>query len=213
MMIKTNVKKLVYQNVIFMINLLATLNNFIKELLSSHHMKSEKLIFDLLDKITLRYVNHISTIASQICTERGKKTLNVDHVIDALKQMQFDNHIKKLSSELDLTACQNEEKQVVEDVQEMKELINKQKKKSKKKKKHHEFNDEMVNEQLELFERSRMENLPSLMPQNSFLFESSEVIQSGNALILPNNKKMRLDQIEQDLFQTNKNKTEEVDFD
>lgn len=155
-------------------------------------------------------------MASKICAEKGKKTLNVDHVIEALKQMNFDLHIKKLTSEADFSECQNEEKGksvVIDDSQGVKDLINKKKKKKNKKWKH-EFNEDDVNEQMELFEKSKQENLQNyLNSQSSFNnFESGIGVQSGNGLLLPNNKKMRLDQMESELFQ-NKVNNDEVDFD
>ncbi len=186
--------------------LLATLANFIKEILTEQNMKSEKSIYDLLDKITTKYVNHVSNIASEICTEKGKKTLNVDHVIQALKKMNFDNHIKKLTSELDLSALQNEDKkEMIEDAQEMKDLINQQKKKSRKRKRQIEFTEEMANEQMTLFAKAKMDNLQSLMSQNS-----QELHTDNNGLKLNGNKKMRIDEAE--IF-VSQNKNEEEDFD
>jgi len=81
-------------------------------------------------------------------------------VIQALKVMNFDSHIKKLTSELDLSSLQNEDKskEIIEDAQEMKDLINQQKKKNKKKKKHFEFTEEMANEQLILFAKAKMDH-------------------------------------------------------
>ena len=136
------------------------MTNFIKEILSAQNAKCEKSIYDLLDKITTKYVNKISNIASQICTEKGKKTLNVEHVIEALRQMNFEDHIKKLSSELDLSSCSNEDKvkEIFEDSQEMKDLINQQKKKAKKRKRNIEFTEEMANEQLILFAKAKLDH-------------------------------------------------------
>lgn len=136
------------------------MTNFIKEILSAQNAKCEKSIYDLLDKITTKYVNKISNIASQICTEKGKKTLNVEHVIEALRHMNFEDHIKKLSSELDLSSCSNEDKvkEIFEDSQEMKDLINQQKKKAKKRKRNIEFTEEMANEQLILFAKAKMDH-------------------------------------------------------
>ena len=58
--------------------------------------------------------------------------------------MNFEDHIKKLSSELDLSSCNNEDKakEIFEDAQEMKDLINQQKKKAKKRKRNIEFTEE-----------------------------------------------------------------------
>lgn len=104
--------------------------------------------------MTIRYVNHISEVASRICNERGKKTLNVDHILDALKQIGFDSHIKKLQSELDFNQSHEAQELGHGNTQEMKERINK-KKKTKKKKEKFEISEEMIEEQKRLFEESR----------------------------------------------------------
>ena len=39
---------------------IATLSNFIKEILTSHNMKCEKQMFDLLDKITTKYAKYFT---------------------------------------------------------------------------------------------------------------------------------------------------------
>ncbi len=167
-----------------------------------------------------------------MCTEKGKKTLNVDHVIQALKLMNFENHIKKLTLELDLTACQNEEKgkEIIEDAQEMKDLINQQKKKNKKKKRPIEFTEEMANEQLNLFASANImmavgdsrngsngingnHHTSSEVQSNITDKSSDKFLQDSNYKKVNGNKKMRLDQIENDLFAFTKHKSEEIDFD
>ncbi len=168
-------------------------------------------------------MNKISNIASQICTEKGKKTLNVEHVIEALRHMNFEDHIKKLSSELDLSSCNNEDKvkEIFEDAQEMKDLINQQKKKTKKRKRNIEFTEEMANEQLILFAKAKMDhdfkafNPNQPMPNN---FDGGNNINNGNILnaagdtnILYANRKSIMEKFGGDLF-TSENKNEE-DFD
>lgn len=165
----------------------------------------------------IRYVNHISNVASLICAEKGKKTLNVDHVIEALKRMNFESHIKKLTSELDLSAIEKEENasELVQQKssQEMKDLINKQKRKVKKRKKNHDFDEDMVQEQLKLFEQSKLESLQEMNQSYYHNFLSIDNNLKSNALMTGNNKKMRLDQIEMDLFAKDQNnKQEEEDF-
>lgn len=162
-------------------------------------------------------MNHISNVASLICAEKGKKTLNVDHVIEALKRMNFDPHIKKLTSELDLSAIEKEENAnelvLQKSSQEMKDLINKQKRKVKRRKKHRDFDEDMVQEQLKLFEQSKIESMQE-MNQNYYnnIFPG-EAHLKGNSLHLSNNKKMRIDQIEMDLFaKESNNNHEEEDF-
>jgi hypothetical protein len=146
--------------------------------------------------------------------------------------MNFENHIKKLTSELDLSACQNEEKgkEIIEDAQEMKDLINQQKKKNKKKKRPIEFTEEMANEQLNLFASANImmavgdsrngtngvngNHYASKDVQSSFNGKTSDIfLQDSNSMRVNGNKKMRLDQIENDLFAFTKNKNEEIDFD
>lgn len=174
-------------------------------------MKSEKSFFDLIDKITLRYVNHVSNIASQICGEKGKKTLNVDHVIEALKRMNFTSHIKLLTSELDLSAIQKEESGIdliVQNTQEMKDLINKRKKKNKKRKR--SFDEEMELEQQKLFEQSKIDNMQIL----SNNYYSNILNPENNVRNIQNvNQTLLLDQIGNDLFNVSQNNNEEEDFD
>ena len=107
----------------------------------------------------------------------------------------FDSHIKKLTSELDL---ENDDKgkELIEDAEEMKELINQQKKVSKKKKRAIEFTEEMANEQMKLFANANM-MMSSL---------------SGEELRVNGNKKMRIEGNQEEIFK-NEGKDEEVDFD
>ena len=112
--------------------------------------------------------------------------------------MNFDSHIKKLTSELDL---ENEEKgkEIIEDAQEMKELINQQKKINKKKKRPIEFTEEMVDEQMKLFASANM-----MMSSSTVEIQQEEIRANGN-------KKMRLD--EEEIFAQSGDKNEEIDFD
>ena len=155
-------------------------------------------------------MNKISNIASQICTEKGKKTLNVEHVIEALRQMNFEDHIKKLSSELDLSACNNEDKvkEIFEDAQEMKDLINQQKKKTKKRKRNIEFTEEMANEQLILFAKAKMDHDFKVGGNNT---NGNNPDNTVNSNIHAMDTKIVLEKFGEDLF-TSDNKNEE-DFD
>jgi hypothetical protein len=188
---------------------LATLSSFIKEILFLQNIKSEKSLVDIIDKIStkyvtskFRYINHISNIASKICTDKGKKTLNVDHVIEALTQMDFNNHIKLLTSELDLSQMKEDDVEgVLKSSTDMKELINKQKRPRKQKPKY-EYNEDDINLQMELFEKSKMESLQQFMNSQSENYYEME----GGV------KKRRIDQCEKDLFEKNKN-DQELDFD
>ena len=148
--------------------------------------------------------------------------------------MNFDNHIKKLTSELDLSSLQNEEKnkEIIEDAQEMKDLINQQKKKNKKKKKHFEFTEEMANEQLNLFAKANMmmtsssNNIIEEVEEYAALEDEGqrEIVNEVNQINQTNfnssslrkngNKKMKLDHNFDEIFEaTSINKNEEVDFD
>jgi len=153
--------------------------------------------------------------------------LNVDHIIEALKLINFDSHIKKLQAELDLDALQNEDANnlikkdsnaIIEDSMGMKDLINK-KRKSKKEKKTFEFTEDLLNEQMELFEKSKMENMQNYLYEgvsvNNISNSTGKIINSGEALLLDNNKKLKLDIIERDLFakKNKKDSLQEINFD
>lgn len=114
--------------------------------------------------------------------------------------MKFDKHIKMITNELDLNAQKNEENEKYEDEMEVKDLIIKQKKKSKKRKRTPEFNEDMANEQELLFEQAKM---------NMILLQrtSEEVLRNDET------NKMRLEQIEKDLFESKNDEEEDVDFD
>jgi hypothetical protein len=147
-----------------------------------------------------------------ICTEKGKKTLNVDHVIEALKQLGFDSHIKLLSSELDLSDLQNEDRKdvVIENSLDMKDLINKQKKRRKNKKKP-EYNEDDEKEQLKLFEQSKIQNLQNyLNGQQEEVFISDGNLRTAGGII--GNKKQCFDDLGEYIV-ANTNKEEELDFD
>ena len=68
----------------------------------------------------------MSSLGSQIYSTKGKKTLNIEHILEARKAMNFNNHIKALMKEL-LELRMSEEK--YEDHSNMKKLINRNKKK------------------------------------------------------------------------------------
>ena len=76
------------------------LNNFLKEILSKNKVRGDKNIIPMLDSISRFYVNYLSSFGSKICIESGKKTLNIEHVIEALKQMNFNKHIDLLVKDL-----------------------------------------------------------------------------------------------------------------
>lgn len=152
-------------------------------------------------------------MASQVCTEKGKKTLNVDHVIQALKQLNLDSHIKKMSSELDISAVNNEEKmkELTANAKDMKNLINK-KKIQKIKKKAYQYDEAAAKEQEEMLRKAEL-NVASLYSQQSQEIPSSGInLEEGGSLKTENNKKMRLESIEEELFAKG-NIQEEENFD
>jgi histone H3/H4 len=115
----------------------STLNNFIKEVLQQNKVKGDKSIYTLLDKITIRYVKYVSTLGCQICATKGKKTLNIEHILEALKTMNFTKHIKSLTKEPYLKEMEKDDEVEdfrYEDNMNVKQLINKKKKRQKKNK-------------------------------------------------------------------------------
>ena len=117
----------------------STLWNFIKEVLVQNQVKGEKNIYPLIDKISLTYINYLSSLGFQICSNNGKKTLNIEHILEALKTMNFNKHIKLLTSELSIKEMENDEKEEkemdvkYEDNMYVKQLINRKKKSNKRK--------------------------------------------------------------------------------
>lgn len=111
-----------------------------------------------MDKITIKYINYISQISSDICNESGKKTLNINHIIEALKKLGFESHIKLLQGELNLDVTEEVDDLKQDDMDEMKERINQKKRKKRDKKKNDiEFDEDLKREQMKLFEQSRIE--------------------------------------------------------
>lgn len=160
--------------------------------------------------------------ASEICTSNGKKTLNIDHIIEALKEIKFDNHIRKLQCELDFSALENEENNLIkkesvtnlEDSVGMKDLINK-KRKNKKEKKNFEFTEDLLNEQMKLFEKSKMQNMQSHLTKTGINGNGSlNNLKNGEDYLLKeNSKKLKLENMEKNLFAEERNNEEEQDFD
>jgi hypothetical protein len=144
----------------------SSLQSFLKGFLSDKKIRGDKNIVPMLDKISRLYVYHISSLGAKICTDCGKKTLNLEHVFEALKTLKFDEHIEKLvkdvkdinNGEIDtLKYDQLEEEQKKENAN-LKQLINKKKKRGGRKKKYFENEDErakMKAEQEKMFEEAR----------------------------------------------------------
>jgi len=153
----------------------STLWNFIKEVLTQNQVKGEKNIYPLIDKISLTYINYLSSLGFQICSKNGKKTLNIEHILEALKTMNFNKHIKLLTSELSIKEMENEDKAEekeleikYEDHMNVKKLLNKKKKTSKRKRPYETQEDleELAREQREMFEQARLEQMNEQMNEH-----------------------------------------------
>ena len=141
----------------------SSLHSFVKEILTKNKVRGDKNIIPMLDKISRLYVTHISSFGAKICTDCGKKTLNLEHILEALKQMKFKKHIDRLvkdikNGEIDSSKYdQLEEDKKIEN-KNLKQLINKKKKRGGRKKKCFEDEnerDEMKKLQEEMFEEAR----------------------------------------------------------
>ncbi len=150
----------------------STLSNFIKEILIENHVKGEKTIYPLIEKISLTYINYLSSLAFQICSNNGKKTLNIEHILEALKTMNFNKHIKLLTSELSIKEMENDEKEELEikyeDNMNVKQLINRKKKSNKRKRGYESKEDleELARAQREMFEQARLEQMNQELNEN-----------------------------------------------
>jgi hypothetical protein len=153
----------------------STLWNFIKEVLTQNQVKGEKNIYPLIDKISLTYINYLSSLGFQICSKNGKKTLNIEHILEALKTMNFNKHIKLLTSELSIKEMENEDKLEekeleikYEDHMNVKQLINRKKKTNKRKRPYETQEDleELAREQREMFEQARLEQMNEQMNEH-----------------------------------------------
>ena len=152
----------------------STLWNFIKEILIQNQVKGEKNIYPLIDKISLSYINYLSSLGFQICSKNGKKTLNIEHILEALKTMNFNKHIKLLTNKLSIKELENdeiEEKELeikYEDNMNVKQLINRKKKSNKRKRAYENKEDleELAREQREMFEQARLEQMNQELNEN-----------------------------------------------
>jgi hypothetical protein len=140
-------------------------------------MKIEKQSIELLEKLTVKFISFLSNKSSEICIESGKKTLAVSHVVEALKKLKLDSHIKRLFSELDINFTEEENELDKNDLQEMKQTLNNKKKKSMdKKSKKIEITEEMAQEQMMLFHQSKMEAYDLLLKESQCNGEIPESI-------------------------------------
>ena len=121
------------------------LNSVLKEILAKNKVRGDKNIIPMLDNISKLYVTYLSSLGSKICIESGKKTLNIEHVIEALKQMNFKKHIDLLVKDLPNGENDPEKLKLLSNVtlneedgkkenNDLKKLINKKKKRGSRKK-------------------------------------------------------------------------------
>ena len=142
----------------------SSLHNFVKEILAKNKVRGDKNIIPMLDKISRQYVTYISSYGAKICTECGKKTLNLEHILEALKKMKFQKHIEKLvehlkkNGEIDTTKYDQLEDEKKNENKNLKQLIKKKKKRGGRKAKCFEDEkerDEMKRAQAKMFEEAR----------------------------------------------------------
>ena len=189
----------------------STLWNFIKEILIQNQVKGEKNIYPLIDKISLSYINYLSSLGFQICSKNGKKTLNIEHILEALKTMNFNKHIKLLTNELSIKELENdeiEEKELeikYEDNMNVKQLINRKKKSNKRKRAYENKEDleELAREQREMFEQARLDQMNS----------SLNIINESRNNNFEKNDNNNNNDIPQNIDELLNNQKEEINFD
>ena len=141
----------------------SSLHSFVKEFLTKHKVRGDKNIIPMLDKISRYYVTFISKVGAQICEDWKKKTLNLEHIFEALKQLKFQKHIELLMKESKSGEGNNEEEEDEEKKYEnknLKQMINKKKKRGGRKKKYYENDEEkdaMIDLENKIFEEARLD--------------------------------------------------------
>ncbi len=144
----------------------SSLHSFVKEFLTKNKVRGDKNIIPMLDKISRYYVTFISKVGAQICEDWKKKTLNLEHIFEALKQLKFHKHIELLMKESkteegnDKVEEEDEEKKY--ENKNLKQMINKKKKRGGRKKKYYENDEEkdaMIDLENKIFEEARLDML------------------------------------------------------
>ena len=142
----------------------SSLHSFVKEFLTKNKVRGDKNIIPMLDKISRYYVTFISKVGAQICEDWKKKTLNLEHIFEALKQLKFHKHIELLMEESkkeqgnDKDEEEDEEKKY--ENKNLKQMINKKKKRGTRKKKYYENEEEkdaMIDLENKIFEEARQD--------------------------------------------------------
>ena len=215
------------------------LNQVIKEILTKNKVRGDKNIIPMLDSISRFYVAYLSSLGSKICLESGKKTLNIEHVIEALRQMNFENHIDLLVKALPNGEKDPEKLKILTNVNlsqddgniennNLKKLINKKKKRGSRKK--NSFIDENEKEAIKkmqdaMYEEAR--NDLSLQQQSQIFSNEIKLSENMNNFSNLNNignevntelkdnnfrKSQNLDEYGKNIF-FNKNEENDINFD
>ena len=162
----------------------SSLHSFVKEFLTKNKVRGDKNIIPMLDKISRYYVTFVSKAGAQICEDWKKKTLNLEHIFEALKQLKFHKHIELLAKESktgDNDKDEDEDEEKNFENKNLKKMINKKKKRGGRKKKYYENEEErkdMIEAENKIFEDARLE----MMKEESQLLinQASNEFNEGN---------------------------------
>ena len=188
----------------------SSLHSFVKEFLTKNKVRGDKNIIPMLDKISRYYVTFISKVGAQICEDWKKKTLNLEHIFEALKQLKFQKHIELLMEESkkeqgnDKDEEEDEEKKY--ENKNLKQMINKKKKRVGRKKKYYENDEEkdaMIDLENKIFEEARQDMINE---ERRLLGEKQENEEADNNINLDEDEKEKK---EDNLKDEDKDKNEE----
>ena len=188
----------------------SSLHSFVKEFLTKNKVRGDKNIIPMLDKISRYYVTFISKVGAQICEDWKKKTLNLEHIFEALKQLKFQKHIELLMEESkkeqgnDKDEEEDEEKKY--ENKNLKQMINKKKKRVGRKKKYYENDEEkdaMIDLENKIFEEARQDMINE---ERRLLGEKQENEEADNNMNLDEDEKEKK---EDNLKEEDKDKNEE----
>lgn len=168
----------------------SSLQSFVKEFLAEKKIRGDKNIIPMLDKISRLFVYKVSSEGAEICTKCGKKTLNLEHIFEALRKLQLGNHIDKLVKDVkdikngDIDALENDqlEGEKIKENKNLKQLINKKKKRGGRKKKYFENEDERA--EMKAMQEKMFEEARNDMNKQ----QESNMIEIGNANNEQNNE-------------------------
>jgi histone H3/H4 len=212
----------------------SSLQSFVKEILTKNKVRGDKNIIPMLDRISRIYVTHISSLGAQICTKCGKKTLNLEHIFEALREMKFNKHIDLLgeglkfikSEDIDSSNYEQKEEEKNRENKNLKQFINKKKKRGGRKKKYFENEDErakMKEMQEQMFAEARndmnkqqeidmMENLGNMNNSNPNNYEDDEKDKENEIEDDKEKGKEKYSNMDKKLF-INNGGEEDIDFD